>query len=467
MIPLLTKFNSNAVLYDSLGESSNNYISFTYNKNNIYFLKDTNGVVLQYAPVSETYTQLSANKATPTSTVYSILEYKGTVYAFEGYDAKPFTSETVLYIKNNNLLVQESYDRKLNLIHLSSFSGIRDFFVDEDLNYYVIHAKNKISKFTKERILIYSMQIKPTTSNIFYSLSVLPNNEIEILKFDFVREYTDQGLKKYPIILAKIKDTSLFLGKIDETTKEVVSASFIGLSAEYYDFGHPSRINYNLTNYNYLKNTYPTTSSIVFKTVLQNVYNNKDILNIEIPVNTEYLKSESHHFAYRLDGIKGEISLFCDSKLVSTAYISPGQYIFQDIFNDSFSVGNTYFYNSKTLTKYLQQPLYYHIDNAIIKQFKIYNKALTKNEIEFLTYNNLALDDLVVSIPCDQRNEIDSIERYFKLNTTGHKSNKVNIIVKNSQLTNNILQEKLKTIITDNLKKVIPVTTTINNIEFR
>lgn len=467
MIPLLTKFNSNAVLYDSLGDSANSYISFSYNKNSIYFLKDTNGTVLKYAPISETYTQLSANKAKSTSIVYSILEYKDTVYAFEGYDAKSFTPETVLYVKNNNLLVQESFDRKLNVVHLSSFSGIRDFFVDEDLNYYVVHAKNKISKFTKERILVYSMQIVPSTSNIFYSLSVLPNNEIEILKLDFIREYTDSGLKRYPVILGKIKDNSLFLGKIDETTKEVTSASFIGLTGRYYEFGHPSRINYNLTNYNYLKNTYQSTSSIVFKTVLQNVFNNKDIIKVEIPVPTSYFKSEYHHFAYRLDGINGEISLFCDSKLISSVKISPGQYIFQDIFNDSFSVGNTYFYNSVTLPKYLQQPLYYHINNAKIKQFKLYNKALTQNEIQLLAYNNLLLDDLVVSIPCDQRNELDSIERYFKIDTGGHKSNKVNIIVKNSQITNNSLQEKLKTIIADNIKSVIPATTTINNIEFR
>jgi hypothetical protein len=77
------------------------------------------------------------------------------------------------------------------------------------------------------------------------------------------------------------------------------------------------------------------------------------------------------------------------------------------------------------------------------------------------------MNDLVVSLPCDQRNELDGIERQFKLDTTGNKSNKVNIIIKNSKITNSILQEEMKKIIFNKIKKVLPVTITINNIEFR
>jgi hypothetical protein len=53
------------------------------------------------------------------------------------------------------------------------------------------------------------------------------------------------------------------------------------------------------------------------------------------------------------------------------------------------------------------------------------------------------------------------------LDTTGNKSNKINIIIKNSQITNTNLQNQLKNIIAEKLKKTLPITTTINNIEFR
>jgi hypothetical protein len=77
------------------------------------------------------------------------------------------------------------------------------------------------------------------------------------------------------------------------------------------------------------------------------------------------------------------------------------------------------------------------------------------------------MDDLVASLPCDQRNELDGIERQFKLDTSGNKSNNINILIKNSKITNPVLQNKFKELISERIKKIIPITTKINNIEFR
>ena len=161
------------------------------------------------------------------------------------------------------------------------------------------------------------------------------------------------------------------------------------------------------------------------------------------------------------------ISVFCDGKEIKTVNIQKGQYIFQDIFDESISVGNTYYHNNITMDEYLNQKNYYFINNTKIKQFKFYNKSLSNNQIDFLVYNGLKMNDLVVSLPCGQRNELDNIERQFKLDINGSKSNKINIIVKNSKITNNIIKEQVKTILEEKLKKVLPITTTINNIEFR
>jgi hypothetical protein len=97
----------------------------------------------------------------------------------------------------------------------------------------------------------------------------------------------------------------------------------------------------------------------------------------------------------------------------------------------------------------------------------MYKRALTNTEIEYHAYRGININDLVVSLPCDQRNELDGIERQFKLNTTGNKSNKINVIVKNSQLTSDEVKNKVKAIVIDKLEKVLPITTTINNVEFR
>jgi hypothetical protein len=409
-----------------------------------------------------------------TQNVYSILKYKGSIYGFEGYNTKKFVDDTVLYIKNNNQLVQESFDRKINIVHLSSATQIRDFIIDDQYNYYVIHNKNKITKFDKNRILNYSFNLSASTDSLFNQLLVMPDNIIELLKIDFVREYTNNGLDMYPIVLGKISNTTsflsanqLFLAKIDETTKTVTRLEFLSLTGNYIPYGNVNKVNYNLTNYEYLKNKYPLKKEIIFKLILQNVYNNKDKIKVEIPIATDKFQSEYHHFAFKLDGLEGTVSLFVDGTKYKTIHIQKGQYVFQDIFGETINIGNTYFHNNISLGKHLNQPNYYYINNAKIKQFKIYKKALTDNEILFHTYHGLNMDDLVLSLPCDQRNEIDGIERQFKLDTTGNKSNKVNVIIRNSKLTNTTLKNQMKEVLLEKLKKVLPITTSINNIEFK
>ena len=85
--------------------------------------------------------------------------------------------------------------------------------------------------------------------------------------------------------------------------------------------------------------------------------------------------------------------------------------------------------------------------NCSIKNFKLYNKAISNDEIKFLLIKAEGDSDLVASLPCGQRNDIEQIERIFTVNTPGNKSNKVNIIIKNSDINNNIIKENVKKII--------------------
>ena len=476
MIPLITKFNSNAVLYDSLGETNESYISMFSYKDCIYFLKDTSGTTIKYDVTTELFSSIKINVPSTSVNGYpinSIIRYKNEVYGFNGFAVKPFINDSVLYISDNTKLVQESYDRRINIIHLSSSTQIRDFILDDYMNYYVVHNGNRISKFSKDRILQYTTTITPANS-VFSPLLILPDNKIDILKIDIVREYTNNGLSSYPIILGRVQNElqtirtgELFLARFDESIKDVTYVGLVGLTGEYIPYGNTKRVNYNLTNYDYLKNSYNNSNSLTFKAILKNVYNNKDRLIVEIPIDISLFKGESHHFTFRLDGVQGSISVFCDGREIKTVNIQKGKYIFQDLLNDNISIGNTYFYNNLNLEKYLKQSNYYYINNSSIKQFRLYNKALNNNEIDFLVYKGIDMKDLIVSLPCDQRNELDGIERQFKLDTTGNKSNKVNIIIKNSQITNSVLQDQLKNIIIEKLKKTLPITTTINNIEFR
>ena len=141
--------------------------------------------------------------------------------------------------------------------------------------------------------------------------------------------------------------------------------------------------------------------------------------------------------------------------------------MFQDISQDGIAVGCTGFYDNVPLFKYLKQNNHYFVDNSYMKQFKLYNAALTDNEIRFLTYNGIQMQDSILSLPSDQRNELDQIERVFKLDVPSNKSNNVNILIKNSQISDVNIQEQLKTIISNRLQQILPANVNINEITFK
>jgi hypothetical protein len=479
--PNITRFTSDSILYDSIGNPDINNICITYDNQNIYFLIDSSGVCVQFNIKSRDFNYITPTPVNTTS-INSILKYNDILYGFAGYQATKFVDNTVFYILDGNKLVQESFDGVVKYIHLQSDTEIRDFFIDDEYNYYVIHNTNKISKFTKDRIPVYSIEIKNTATNYFYDIGVSTNATIDLIKMDYVREYTPNGLSAYPIVLGSVSNTKeLFLMKLYDSptsTNELSSVIITTpvflkdsdgntLSGEYVAFGDPNRLNYNLSNYEYLKRTYINYDQMLFKLTLKNEYNNEDYYDILIPISTEPFTTEKHHLAFRLDSINGIISVYLDGKRIADQNIKPGQFLFQNVFYEGMSIGNTYYSNKNTLDKYLNQSGYYYCDNFQVDQFKMYDKILTDNEINFVILDNTEVDDLIVSLPTGQRNALDGIERQFKLDVSGSKSNKFNIIVKNSGIVNPILKEQMSQILKEKLSKYIPATSEIYNIEFR
>jgi hypothetical protein len=101
MIPLITKFNSNAVLYDSLGETNKSYISMYSDKDSIYFLRDTSGTTIKYDTITEIVSSVRINIPSHGITGYpvnSIMKYREEIYGFTGFAVKQFINECCKYL---------------------------------------------------------------------------------------------------------------------------------------------------------------------------------------------------------------------------------------------------------------------------------------------------------------------------------------------------------------------------------
>ena len=472
----MVKFYANGAQFDSIGQINVNYKYIYYDKNYIYFLIDTTGLVYKFNTTTE---ETTVEKAINNSglTTNSIIVYNEIIYGFEGETAKIYDSETALYIKDNINLVKARLDGSASQnfggnnkqFLLKSQTGIIDYLINSDLSYIAIHGNNRVSKFDKTNTLIYTN----TIPDIDYCMHI-----------DKVHEYTAKGLEEYyvimgtlssggnNIILTKFNDTancadcdtttSSITGYFSNTTTLPISSDSRCNSTQ---TNNPNFVRYNLTNYDYLRRTYPD-KVLTFKVKLKNIYNNRDILDVEIPIDKCKYTPGNHHFCLRLDSVAGTITVFVDGKVFKTVNIQPGKYIFQDIIQDSIGVGSTYFYNNIMLSKYLNQKNNYFIDGAKIKQFKLFNKSLTDDQVRFLAFNTIQMGDLIGSVPADQRNAIDSIDRQFKLSVPGNKSNSINIKIKNCNINSPIILDNLKDVIREKLKDVLPVNVNINDITF-
>lgn len=476
MIPYTSKFYSNGTIFDSIG-SRNAVYEATYSHDNvIYYLKSGNNIVDGFNTDTEVieqyYTQLADIKIagdvgaavlTGLDANSIAADQYGNVKAFRGFKATPYAGDSVLYTTGNTL-VREYLDESAITVLLSTHTYINDFQVDAENNYYVIHQSNRVTKFSQERLKQYSLQV---TAELLSSIMPLTADP-QLIAIDCVSEYTSAGKMTYPIVLGTTITEQMFLAKIDELSATVTHAKMIPASGYPYAFGDDRRINYNLTNYNYLARRYAKNkNTITFKLTLKNIYNNRDIHRVSMPIDISKFTVGSHHFAFRLDTVYGKVSILVDGKKIQEAAIPQADFTFQDIAYDSMCLGTTYFNNNITLPQKLNQPDRYMINNCKIKQFKIYDKAIDDDNIRFLTYNNTQMGDLLVSLPCGQRNEVEQIERIFSFNVPGSKSNNINIVIKNSDISNETIQNQIRDVVVERLKKVLPATTKINQITFK
>ena len=460
ILPYTSKFYANGVIFDSLGALDKTYISYYIEGDILYYLFDNNecfGVDLKTEEISSfsINTPLSVTEDDTTVNIVckSIVSKNGVIYGFDGYHAKLFRDEYVLYKKNKTELWREKLDHTSNDLVLVANSEIRDFVIDDEDNFYIIHAKSKITKFNKYREKIFTINSSVSS--------------YEFIKLDLIREYTESGLSVYPILLGNDENGRHFLAKINQENLTIENITLIDTYGVYESEETPRRINYNLTNYDYLKHRFKQNNIINFKTRLKNIYNNKNILDLEIPIDISKFKNGEHHFVFRLNTIRGKIDLFVDGTLFKSLDFPKADFAFQDITQESFAVGASYFYNNITLPQHLKQNKHYMTKNCSIKNFKLYDKAISNDEIKFLLIKAQGDSNLIASLPVGQRNEVEQIERIFTVNTPGNKSNKVNIIIKNSNINNELIKENVKNVILEKIAKILPVGVTINDVVFK
>lgn len=433
------------------------YINYYQNENSIYFLMNTSGTTYQVNKNNLESILIQVNLHPRfdyfTSSVEAIAEYNGVLYGIPGQEVKYIDNESVYYMKNNETIVKINLKTgKLDQFLSSASKNIIDFTVDSNGNLVVVYNINKIVVLDKARNILQQSDY-----------SGLIGAGSSFVNVDVVRQYTLNGLEEFYIYTYLDANNNLF--SINSKIPEPVNIGLKGKPNNYFYYvPYQVRNKSFLTNFN-LYNQFDNSNGLNFKLTLTNYLSSEDIVTKQIKFNYSNLDKGAHTFTYRFDSLQGNISLFVDGELYQNLTVQPGKYQLQNIFADDIFVGSTGFYNGVDLATYLNQTGYYFINELSVRNLLIYNRALLDSEITALNLYGEQINDIVLSVPASQRNNLEEIERYFKFEPVT-SSKKVNIYIKNANINNIDLKNNIKNLVLSEVSKYIPVGVSINDVEF-
>lgn len=417
----------------------------------IYFLQGDGTTVRALNYTTEVITT-SALEAPSTSIIYGDRGLVGT----QGSKALAYTTDSLLYLYNDNQLVSENYatgDKFVAFKTLSAGSTInylRNFTVDKEDSIYLLNGDYRVIKYNAERVKQYDTSLAPY-------LSALGGVNIAV---NACYEYQKNEYSQSCIVVSRDVNEKIHLTKIGNNGDVIKTAET--------DVKYFNNTIYNTTNDVYLQRKYRNRGNVLdFIVKLTNRFNNKDVIEAKISINLEEVLPGTQRFALRIDAQQGNATFFRNGKRVANANIDMGKFASQQpLVSNSISFGACQFNNGATLAQFLKQPAAFFASNATLISPRIYAGSLTDSDIRMLIMQETKIEPLRFHLPCGMRNNLDVVKRIFTFGTPGIKSNNAKIVIKNTNITNVALKESIKQLVLQEINKAIPITVNITGVEF-
>jgi hypothetical protein len=389
----------------------------------------------------------------------SIIKYNDIYYYVPGDRVKfdAYNSSKIFYVQSGRSLIR--YDLKTNVLDTFAKSNyaITDFNIDDEKNIAIAWGDN-VTLFSDKRRKLYDIALSNTNDILSGS---------KILGVDFVKaDYSlPERLTSLSLLLLD-RTNNLHLALVQPEEGDVnITPYSLGLSAQYAIKTPPGvGARHPQTNFNYIATT-EINNALRFNLTLVNYLNTEDVINKNIIFNLQDIDIGYHTFTYRFDSIQGNITLFVDGVQYKNLTVSPGKYKIQNIFADDIFIGTTGFYNGVDLATYLRQPGSYFINGLEMKNLFIYDRAVRDDEIIAISLHDTTINDLVLSIPCGQRNNIEEIERVFKYSNDNSSKN-IDINIKNLSIANENIRNDIRNVVFEQVRSLLPIGISINNINF-
>ena len=492
------------------------YINYTQVDDNIYFLTSTTGDYIRLnTNTGDVLPGTVVSFMSGDTITRSLYVYDGNVYGFPG-EKNILYGETLYTLVSGNTL--ESYNlntTNVKTTFIKTNSIITDFNVDDDGNLYVIHDHNKLAIVDTNRKLLSDTTLLPnitghkidfvsyyTDKREFYPIILITDNDYNYSLmsytptqsatptlltgitpyndiFDFNSTFNATNVSEIPSIRTLTGVASGEYVSVNDIVEdfEDISPTFDGpdspdsaalvdqVANSLFDDFLSQIKKQPLTNYNtFINNT--SFNYLNFTLKIKNIYNALDVTTISYSIPVDDLSNFSNTVCVMYDDKEGKYSIYVNSMEVFSQAVDKSKYTFNVLLNNSLVMGSVGYHNNLILSQFVKIPGFLYSNGIKIKGLRYFSSRLNNEQLYGLFIENAGVGDLYITLPCDQRNNVENIQSIFKLTQPYNKSNSINIIVKNTGITSTTLQNELSSAVVNSIDDVLPGDVNINNIRF-
>lgn len=221
----------------------------------------------------------------------------------------------------------------------------------------------------------------------------------------------------------------------------------------------------DFTGYQYLRKYEKDSKTLAWKVKIADPNGNDGRL-LSLNYNVSTMPPGWHNFVFVFNTFEGKIQYYIDSIKVDQIDFEPVKYQLQYDFRSSLLLGAATIRNTTLNDIIGVEDNYKFIGN--VSDLKMYSKAFSQGEIEQLYFSSdfaIARKDLHWNMNVGERNFIEEVQHWYKMQLPGSKSKYFNINIHNLNIDDTV-KEAIESALRSNIKKLIPAESSLYKINW-
>jgi len=337
---------------------------------------------------------------------------------------------------------------------------------DSNNNIWIAHQQDRISKLdTSSGLFVFSQRIGKTSSLQLsrYQITTL-NRYINILKIPRENKKTcdKQSYYENRIVIVDTNDNEVYM--LDDNGNLISKLNMKGLPSSL-DVDYNFYAKGDFTGYQYLRKFGSNVNNFGWRLKISTPDGN-DYKLLSLQYSVSALPPGWHNFSLTFDSLNGNARYYIDSIKVYESTFTPKNYQLYYDYKSSLLLGAASVRNT-TLNEIIGiQDNYKFV--GVVSDLKMYSKNLTQGEIEQIYFSSqfaYPRKDLLWNTQIGNRNFIEEIDSWYKMQLPGSKSKYFNINIHNLNINDDI-KMVIEDAIKNNIKKIVPFESSLYKINW-